>query len=118
MGKPSYKAPFLKDGTVPLYPHNMSWGGDGNVHQAPDRDGIIEWKEVEPFHAVITLDRMDKGSHGATRYVFKNCHTGAEYMMYTKDLLDLLQTSTMTNGLIQGDWVVQKRGANYGIRKA
>ncbi len=73
----------------------------------------ISWEPNEPFTAVLTIDRLERG-RSAARFWFRD-EAGVEYPFFGQGLTEMLQKVTMVNGTVSGKWIAVKRGANYGL---
>ena len=76
-------APFDENGNLMHYPERY-WNGSGEYIEP-------EWREVEPFFAVIHLVGMHRGRSAA--YYEWRSDEGIHYTMFLKDLEDLLCTA-------------------------
>jgi hypothetical protein len=83
------------------------------------RYGLVEWRENTPFNALLKYRSFERG-HSAARTVWEDSE-GHTYPMFMTDLDSLLkneygvvvETSPVS---VDGQWIVSKRGQNYGIR--
>jgi hypothetical protein len=81
------------------------WGTNANA---------IEWRENVPFRATLRIARLERG-RSAARFWFVDEANKVYYPFFGQTLVDMLSNSTMVNGVVEGTWIVVKKGANYGI---
>lgn len=106
MTKTSYKVPYDPSGNLL---HDIDW------YLGFDKSAIV-WQYPEPFVAWLSLDVLHRSGH-AVYYEWTNIDSKTTYPMLANDMLDLLKTSTISGGIIYGEWEPVKRGRAYGIRK-
>lgn len=119
--KVSYRAPFDRNGNLQHYPSEQfvlpegaTWTEKG--YQPPGRYVDPEWRDIEPFHATMTLEPGVTSGRSA-KYVHWRDQDGHQYPMFVSELVDLVVSgAAKEGGVAEGDWIVCKRGANYGIR--
>ncbi len=88
----------------------------GNRYTLNKTDGPI-WKPNEPFREVMTVNAMRSSASG--KYVVLINAEGCTFPMFIIDLLELLARTTITKGVTEPlNWIVRKRGENYGIALA
>lgn len=102
-------APFRK-GNLQEYPGYGFRSGDVT-------DGDCLWRPNDPFTATLTLTGTERG-RSAMRFLWEDEATGATYPMFATDMAGLAMSSEgVANGRAAGQWIVMKRGANYGIAR-
>lgn len=74
---------------------------------------LVEWRKIEAFTATLTIEDMERG-RSAMRFIWKDPE-GRKYPMFMRDALDVLKHRSLTDGTLTDEWIVVKRGANYGI---
>ena len=79
-----------------------------------DNGSRIDWRPNEPFHAILRIDRLERG-RSAARFWFVDTDSAIEYPFFGQGLVEMLSKAVMQNGLVEGTWIAVKRGANYGI---
>lgn len=79
-------------------------------------ESTIEMRKIEPFNATMVVADFRRG-RSAAQFIWKD-EAGNTYPMFMRDMVDLLKNRTIESGKITDTWIVQKRGANYGIRIA
>lgn len=100
--KKTVKIPF-RDGNQLHYPERH-YSGSGFVEP--------EWVDNFEFDDELEITGIKRG-RSAAYFILKSITTGKEYTMFMKDLMEFLQGTKL-----QSRWTFQKRGSNYGIRKA
>lgn len=107
------RVPYDDKGNLLHYPH-------GNYGTRPDGTfGYIDavWQPNELIRSkILQFEYMSRG-RSAAYAVFKDPE-GHTYPMFMSDLGDLLVTHIIRRGVVQSDWMVAKKGSNYGIRLA
>lgn len=106
--------PVGRDGSLLHYPLNTIVRTAAGHESKPPR-----WVPNDPFTATLRLDRMESGR--SAKYVIWQAVSevdGRCWPMFITDLLELVQHSTITGGVISARWQVRKRGQNYGIALA
>ncbi len=103
------KAPFNASGNLMHYalPDNRTSSVFG-------LDRPHEWRDNKPFMSTMKLEGLRRGRSAA--YFMWEDLGGAQYPMFMKEMTDLLQTRIVRYGCVYGQWIVVKRGTNYGIR--
>jgi hypothetical protein len=77
----------------------------------------LQWQRNEPFRANLALLGFERG-RSAARFIWEDWETGTRYPMFMSGMLDLLQTADVLQGCVSNqDWIVVKRGSNYGIER-
>lgn len=72
-----------------------------------------EWIPNEPFHAILTLQGSSRGRSSA---VFNWTDSeGTRYPMFMASMTYLLENSDVFHGTVEGQWIVVKKGTNYGL---
>ncbi|MEU6362236.1 hypothetical protein [Streptomyces albidoflavus] len=96
------KAPFTERGAL------MDYVGYG---------ATPEWRDNTPFRATLTVEGIERG-RSAARFIWKDSEART-FPMFMTDMVALLKaTPNVDRGTVDGWWMVQKRGQNYGIRPA
>jgi hypothetical protein len=94
--------PFDEDGNLTHYPQPAHWGGK------------LEWRENLPFTATLTFKEFRRGRSAA--YAMWQDTKGRSYPMFLTDLESLLTSDRpITQASASGEWIVRKRGKNYGV---
>lgn len=94
----------------------MPYLGKSLLHYHPVGNHIT-WKDNVVFQATMRLIGTTSGR--SAKYVHvEDIITNATYPMFLTDLCDLAANSLIDHGVVTDRWVVQKRGNNYGIRRA
>ena len=77
-----------------------------------------DWRDNAPFKATLTLKHTHRG-RSAAYFVWAD-ETGAEFPMFISDMADLACSliGIGPGGVVVADWIVAKRGQNYGVRLA
>lgn len=104
------KAPY-RDGNLQEY---AGYGfGDGESWG----DSTSEWRPNKPFMATLVLTGTERG-RSAMRFLWKDTVTGNTYPMFATDIAALITSKDgASNGTATGEWIVMKRGQNYGIAR-
>ncbi len=76
--------------------------------------GSDEWKAVE-FHDTLEIVDIHRGRSAANFVAVSEDHK-RKYTIFIKDFLDMFRAGISTGGKMTGDWIVRKRGNNYGVR--
>jgi hypothetical protein len=97
---PLDKAPFNGSGNL------LGFAGHGSY--------VHEWRDNQPFSATMTFTDLSRG-RSSIKFYLEDEH-GHRYEMFAKDLLDLVRTSSVDEGKVTGDWIIIKRGRNYGVK--
>ncbi|MGY1946666.1 hypothetical protein [Nocardia asiatica] len=77
--------------------------------------GASDWRPNEPFAAALRIVGTVRGQ-SAARFIAEDTETNIQYPMFMTELLAIIQLATIDRGVITGQWIGCKRGANYGIR--
>lgn len=87
----------------------------GLRHHADQYDQVV-WRRNEPFRARLHLLGTERG-RSAAFYRWEDAKTGQVYPMFITDMgrLITLGTTFEAGGYVDAEWVVVKRGMNYGI---
>lgn len=105
---PKYKAPFYKGSLQhyvwpPDFAH-LEYGNEGE-----------EWRDNVPFTATLECTGMESGY--SAKYTWWKDEEGHRYPMFVADIVHLVQNADITGGKVwDTQWIVRKRGQNYGIR--
>lgn len=107
---PPNRVPFDSKGNLMHYAHDEYYYED-EVWTGHDPD----WRDNEPFIAQMTLVDMHRGRSAA--YFTWEDEQGHIYPMFMSDLVDLLKKNAVAEGktLTSTQWIVKKKGMNYGI---
>lgn len=98
------KAPYDQYGSLISY-----------VASYPDR--VHEWRANKPFPAMLVLDGTTRGM-SAARFTWHS-DRGRTFEMFMTDAADLMRgEAPIYLGTVDTWWIAQKRGKNYGIRRA
>ena len=102
------RAPFNEKGLM-HYPE-PTWQDERNVG--------FEFRDVSnSFEASLRYVGYKRG-RSAVYLMWVDDSTGVKYPMFMKDLDAVLLAKQLTKGAVFGEWVIAKRGQNYGIRLA
>jgi hypothetical protein len=72
-------------------------------------------REVKPFTDTMTILGYRRG-RSAAGFLLEG-HDGVQYPIFMKDMVDVMQQRTITEGVIQKtQWTFCKRGSNYGVK--
>lgn len=106
------KVPFDQRGNLLEYVagRGTAWcaGPDGSVGWHP-----IVWMDNEPVKMTLTLNSMERG-RSAARFIWKS-EDGRKYPMFMTDMLALIKEHVIDHGKVEAEWIVKKRGQNYGV---
>lgn len=73
-----------------------------------------EWRPNDPVYRTLDLGGIERG-RSAARFVWRDEH-GHTFPMFMTDVVDLMGSRTgVYDGVIEGHFVIVKRGANYGL---
>jgi len=105
------RAPY-RNGNLEEYP---GYGfGDG---EASSENWKAEWRDNVPFTATLTLTGTERG-RSAMRFLWYDAATSAKYPMFATDMAALVMSKDgAASGTATGQWIVLKRGTNYGIAR-
>ncbi|MFE6000355.1 hypothetical protein ACFQ6C_26400 [Streptomyces sp. NPDC056454] len=96
-------------------PYNQS--GDLITYVGTNPDRVHEWRPNTPFPTMLILEGTTRGM-SAARFVWRS-DKGHRYEMFMMDAVDLMKRDApIWHGTADTWWMVQKRGKNYGIRRA
>ena len=100
MAKKDYLIPFNKKGCLLNFP--ISYDG-------------VEWRQNYTFKSPLLFTGLNRGIHAC----FKELESEITYTMFITDFEELIKASSpLRYGIWFEDWTFQKRGQNYGIRRA
>lgn len=103
------RAPYWR-GNLQEYA-GYGWGTDED-YGTPDK----EWRANDPFAATLRLYGTERG-RSAMRFLWKD-EDGHTFPMFATDMAHLVMSKDgAAGGLAKGQWLVMKRGANYGIAR-
>lgn len=88
----------------------------GLMHHADKWDTLVHWRPNEPFHARLKLLGTERG-RSAAYYRWQDQADWKVYPMFITDMARLITLGTTfeAGGYVDAEWVVVKRGMNYGI---
>lgn len=91
-------------------PNDEAWWRQ--AYERDVRDNDFEW--VEPFTFVdeFEIEASYRGRSAAGVKLVSSTNGGSSFMMLT-DLLVMLRSTTVSNGIVSGTFTYKKRGANY-----
>ncbi len=76
----------------------------------------IPTKNVDNFIFKDTLKLIGSVQKSSTiSFIFESTSNGAIYNMFHSNLVQTLQTKTMENGIISGNWTFIKKGPGIGL---
>jgi len=84
------------------------------VHANYSSSILIDWRPNLPFKATLKLKRMETG-RSAVRFWWHDESTDTDYPMFGDAIVNTLTAKDSTGGKVTGEWIVVKKGANYGI---
>ncbi|MBB5167106.1 hypothetical protein [Mycobacterium sp. AZCC_0083] len=103
--------PFDLDGNMISYPM-IGWEKyvdySGNERQRRVFTGIAP---MEPFSGTLRIIGHERGQ-SAARFNLRDDETGTEYVMFMKDVVDMLVAQEIS---FTATWTPVKRGQNYGL---
>ncbi|HEU5487027.1 MAG TPA: hypothetical protein VFU98_19145 [Microlunatus sp.] len=76
----------------------------------------VEWRDNAPFYAVLFIKTTTRG-RSAARFIWED-DEGRTYPMFLVDTVETLKHGVDQGGSVAADWMVAKRGENYGVRLA
>ena len=96
----------------------QEWAGygfaPGEKSYGDDRD---EWRDNQPFSATLVLTGTQRG-RSAMRFMWRSEDTGHSFPMFAIDMAALAMSKPgVSGGRASGQWIVMKRGQNYGIAR-
>lgn len=102
----------------------VAWDSAGDLvvypgcEPGPDlRGGGYDWRPNTSFDARLHITGVERG-HSAARFKLETNH-GIKLVMFMADMLRLVQSARThpikPDGWVEGEWVIVKRGANYGV---
>jgi hypothetical protein len=118
MGNWNRQAPWgSKSGDLIGYVNYTASGDAAEVGHGENREKI-EWRPADiPFEATIEFTGFERG-RSAARAAFRIKETGGKAFMFLKDIEDALMAGREIQKTLSGQWVVVKRGSDFGIRIA
>ena len=105
--KTDFKVPY-KNGKLQHYARANSFADPEYGNQGE------EWRDNKPFRATMVIAGMNTGPYAKS--VLWMDGDGYFYPMFLIDLVDTLKIANVVNREITADWIVCRRGSNYGIR--
>jgi hypothetical protein len=113
------KAPYDANGNLQHYPEYSRqgyWDSEAQVWMGPEGTVEPEWRDVAPFHAVMTLEDGVTSGRSA-KYTHWRDQDGRRFPMFVAELVELVVTGVVKEGgVAEGGWTVCKRGSNFGLR--
>jgi hypothetical protein len=105
------KAPY-RNGNLEEWP---GYGfGSGEIQS---ENWKAEWRDNVPFTAELVLTGTARG-RSAMRFLWKSTATGHAFPMFATDMAALAMSAEgVCGGVASGQWIVMKRGENYGIAR-
>lgn len=94
---------------------------DHNGNLLPNLNGInpATWRPNNEFAARMTLDGAKRGQSGSAAVFVWRDDSDHEWPMFLVDVANLMkQSGVVEGGVVEGRWVVVKRGTNYGLAPA
>lgn len=113
---------MAKKNSLKLVPFVESWRYEGNEripqgwHMTSYPQGMVEWRDNEPFKATLVLTGQSRGRSSAL-FLWTSEVARTKYPMFLSSMVDLLENSDILKGRVTGTWIAVKRGANYGIER-
>ena len=95
--------------------YKIPFDDQGNMLSYPESWKPIEWKENTVFFDTLKYDSFGRGRSAVHIYMVSNTD-GRKYTMFMKDFDAIVQD--LDKGSTYQGWTYQKRGQNYGLRKA
>lgn len=88
----------------------------GLMHHEDSLSKCTDWRPNEPFRARLKLLGTERG-RSAAYYKWQAVEDWRVYPMFITDMARLvtLGTTFEAGGFVDAEWVVVKRGMNYGI---
>jgi len=95
----------------------QEWAGYGFGNGESYGDDRYEWRDNTPFQATLILTGTERG-RSAMRFLWADETTGKRFPMFATDMAALAMSQEgVAAGKASGQWLVMKRGANYGIAR-
>ncbi len=83
-----------------------------------ERREKIDWRPADvPFQASLEFTGFERG-RSAARATFQIKETGGKVLMFLKDIEDVLTAGRSIQKSMSGQWIVVKRGSDFGVRMA
>lgn len=79
--------------------------------------GELEWIDNFVFYDTIVYDGFERG-RSSIKIIFKRVSNGKRVEMFMKDFDLIMKSGGFQSNHLTGHFTFQKRGQNYGIRKA
>lgn len=93
------------------YDYQVPYSYRGNLLHTLHKDEIPVWEENDAFTADMRIEWFEPGKV-AKVLVLRDTKTNAAYPMYLDDLLVLIRTSVIANGVVSGTWRIKRTGRN------
>lgn len=78
--------------------------------------GEVEWRDNDPFKTTLVLVGTERG-RSAMRFIWRD-QDDNRFPMFATDMAALAMSALgVDHGVATGQWIVMKRGANYGIAR-
>ncbi len=78
------------------------------------KDWEKEWKKVEFFESLVIVG-FHKGAH-SVNVMAKSVMTDEYYNIFLTDFVDMVRSGNFHLSLLEGEFIVRKRGRAFGIR--
>jgi hypothetical protein len=76
----------------------------------------VEWKDNYIFKDSMQILEYSRG-RSSILFSLKSQTDGTEYSVFVSDMMDIISSCTITNGLIMDkEWTFIKKGSNYGMK--
>lgn len=86
---------------------------DGDLIEFPDYyHKPAAWIEMKPFQARLEYQYLTKG-RSSVRLILTDASSGVRYSLMKNSIDTFIKKSV--EGFATGEWIVVKRGANYGL---
>jgi hypothetical protein len=73
----------------------------------------IDWQENKPFWELFTLVDVERG-RSAAKFILEDGQ-GHQYPMFLSSALLMMQKCNIIEGAVSANWMVVKRGSNFGL---
>ena len=81
----------------------------------PDGNENYKWVNNHLWSDTVNVINYQRGN-SAARFVVQSEVSVKKYVMFMKDMLDMIKTHNIEKGRISGCFTYVKRGSNYGIK--
>lgn len=96
----------------------VPFDGNGRMVSAPEWGMRLSWELATPFQATLRFDHWNRMRGSGVNAAFVDDRTGREYVVFLRDLEDLLRRRVIAKGAVRGTWTYVKRGRCYGVRES